>query len=113
MGPAACQNPTISINQNVGNTTDSYNNLWNNCNISVSDAESQILEWLSPMEPRKRHQAVREDRLGGVGEWLLKTSEFREWRANEDEAVHPVLFCYGAPGAGKTYLRCVKVVLLL
>ena len=112
MGSAAYHKPIININQNVGNVTDSYKNVWNNYEISVPDERSQILEWLSPLEPRGRHQAVREDRMDGVGEWLLETSEFRKWHTDEDESVHPVLFYYGEPGVGKTYLRYVKVALL-
>ena len=85
-------------------------NVWNNCEISVSDEKRQILEWLSPMEPRERHQAVREGRVDGVGSWLLRTNEFEKWHTGEDQAVNPVLFYYGDPGVGKTYLRCVKLV---
>ena len=112
MSSAAYQNPTIIINTNVGNATDSYKNVWNNCEISVSDEKRQILEWLSPLAPRERHRAVSEDRMDGVGDWLLRTNEFEKWHRGEDKAVHPVLFCYGDPGVGKTYLRCVGVGLL-
>ena len=110
MGSAAYPKPAITINRNVGNVTDSYNNVWNNCEIS--DEKRQILEWLSPMAPRERHQAVREGRIDGVGTWLLHTSEFEKWHTSEDQAANPVLFCYGDPGAGKTYLRHVRVGLL-
>ena len=108
MGSTASRIPTITINRNIGNVTDSYNNVWNNCEISMSDDKRQILEWLSPMAPRERHQAVREGRVDGVGSWLRQTNEFKEWHTSEDQAVNPVLFCYGDPGVGKTYLRCVQ-----
>jgi len=52
---------------------------------------------------------VREGRVDGVGDWLLRTNEFEEWHTSEDQAVHPLLFYYGDPGVGKTYLRFVKV----
>ena len=107
MGSAAYPKPAITVNRNVGNVKDSYNNVWNNCEIS--DEKRQILEWLSPMAPRERHQAVREGRIDGVGTWLLRRNEFEKWHMSEDQAVNPVLFCYGDPGVGKTYLRCVKV----
>ena len=112
MGSAACQKPTITINQNVGNVTDSYNNVWNNCEISLSNENRQILEWLSPIVPRERHQAVRERRVDGIGNWILGTSEFEKWHTSEDKAANPILFCCGDPGVGKTYLRYVKVALL-
>jgi len=63
------------------------------------------MQWLSSLDPRRRHQDVGIDRLDGVGNWLLGTSEFREWRSNEGAAEKAVLFCCGNPGVGKTNLR--------
>jgi len=110
MSSAAYERPTININQYFGNVKDSYNNVWNNCEIS--DEKRQILEWLSPLAPRERHQVVREGRVDGVGSWLLQTNEFKKWHASEDQVANPVVFCYGDPGVGKTYLRYVKVAVL-
>jgi len=75
--------------------------------ISEGDDEGrQILQWLSPLEPQQRHQGVRTDRLDGVGNWVLEISEFRKWREAEDgSGGEQVLFCYGNPGVGKTYVR--------
>ena len=109
MSSTAYQSPTVNVNNNVGNVTDSYKNVWNNCEISVSDEKRQILEWLSPMVPRERHRAVRDGRVDGVGSWHLRTNEFEKWHTSEDQVTNPVLFGYGDPGVGKTYLRCVKV----
>jgi len=63
------------------------------------------MHWLSPLEPNKRHRGVRTDRFDGVGNWLLETREFREWRSSDGGAGKAVLFCSGSPGVGKTYLR--------
>ena len=112
MDSAAYQNPAITINRNVGNVTDSFKNVWNNCEIWVSDEKRQILEWLSLLAPWERHRVLRESRMKGVGDTLLRTDKFKEWHASEGRATHPVLFCYGDPGVGKTYLRCVKLALL-
>ena len=108
----ACQHQTIIRTDNIGNLADSDKNAWNSSEILVSDEKRQILEWLSPLAPRERHQAIREARVDGVGDWLLRTNEFGKWHTGEDQTAHPVLFCYGDPGVGKTYLRCVKVALL-
>ena len=70
-----------------------------------SDEDAQIMRWLSPLEPNNRHQGVRTDRFDGIGDWLLETREFREWRGGEGGADKAVLFCSGNPGVGKTYLR--------
>ena len=105
MNAAVHRNRVISINNNCGNVTENNNNVWNNCNISVSDEKRRVLEWLSPLASRERHQAVRDSRADGVGDWLLHTREFSTWRTLEDGAAQPVLLCYGDPGVGKTYMR--------
>ena len=95
--------PSINISDNYahcGNVISSFNNSFNN-----SDEDAQILRWLSPLEPNIRHQGVRTGRFGGVGDWFLETSEFREWRWGENSPDKRVLFCSGDPGVGKTYLR--------
>ncbi|RPA95531.1 hypothetical protein L873DRAFT_1697743, partial [Choiromyces venosus 120613-1] len=83
--------------QNCGNISNSFNTV-------ISDEKSQILAWLSPLEPQKRHQEVQNHRLDGVGEWLLEIDEFTKWRDAEDGSVNPVLFGYGDPGVGKTHI---------
>ena len=70
----------------------------------AADEDAKIMHWLSPLETNKRHQGVRTDRFDGVGDWLLQTGEFREWKGGEDGADKGVLFCSGNPGVGKTYL---------
>ena len=87
-------------NVNSGNITSSFNKIF-----YPSDDDAQIMRWLSPLEPSNRHQGVRTERLDGVGDWFLETSEFREWRGGEGGADKAVLYCYGNPGVGKTYLR--------
>jgi len=84
----------------------SFNNVNNvNVNTIINDDKAQILQWLSSLEPQKRHQHLRESRLEGVGEWIFRTSEFQRWNAGEDGSAHSVLFCHGDPGVGKTHLR--------
>ena len=87
-------------NANCGNIINSNFNTFN-----LSNEDAQIMHWLSPLEPSNRHQAVRTDRFEGVGDWLLETREFREWRGSGDGADKAVLLCPGNPGVGKTYLR--------
>ena len=85
-------------NANCGNITSSFN-------ISMSDDDMRIMRWLSPLEPNIRHQGVRTERFDGIGDWLLETREFREWRESVGGSDQAVLFCSGNPGVGKTYLR--------
>jgi len=90
--------------QQFAGNINSFNNIVNFV-TEIDEEGHQILQWLSPLEPQKRHQGVRTDRLDGVGNWVLETSEFKKWRDAEDGCVEPVLFCYGNPGVGKTYVR--------
>ena len=87
-------------NDNCGNINNSYNTI-----VYKSDEDVEIMRWLSPLEPDNRHHDVRTKRFEGVGDWLLGTREFREWRGGEGGADKAVLFCSGNPGVGKTYLR--------
>ena len=79
-------------------------NVINSYNTPCEDENPQILEWLSPLEPRLRHQDVRTRRLDGLGDWFLQKDDFVNWRAGEDGSSKTTLFCSGAPGAGRTYL---------
>ena len=95
---------TIKDNTNCLNTTNSIN-VQNY--INVADDRSQLLNWLSPLEPSLRHRDVRERRIDDIGEWLIQSEEFRRWRglSGEGEGEGTVLFCCGGPGVGKTFIR--------
>ena len=79
-------------------------------NVSIhctaTEDRSEILTWLSPLEPRIRHQDLRTRRADNVGEWLLQTDEFQRWCDSSQQvgSEHATLFCCGGPAVGKTYL---------
>ena len=73
--------------------------------VHTITGDDKVLDWLSSLEPQKRHQHLRESRLGGVGQWIFQASEFQRWNTEEDGSAHSVLFCHGDPGVGKTHLR--------
>ncbi|RPA91187.1 hypothetical protein L873DRAFT_1715217, partial [Choiromyces venosus 120613-1] len=87
-------NPSFSDNINSFIVSNSYNV------TSVADERTKVLQWLSPLEPKRRHQEVRTRRLDGIGVWFLETTEFRKWCKAEDGSVASTLFCSGDPGAG-------------
>ena len=91
-------------NENSNNVTNNHNNTFNLNNI-IADENPEIMKWLSPLDPRGRHHGVRTDRVDGVGNWLLETNELREWRSTGGGEDKAVVFCYGDPGVGKTFLR--------
>ena len=92
-----------NIDNSLSHNTNSFN-VQNN--YVVSDDRSQLLTWLSPLDPRLRHRDIQGRRIDNVGEWLLQTEEFRTWyeRSEEGEGDKGVLFCYGGPGVGKTFI---------
>jgi len=98
---------TINKSNNCLNTTDSYNttNEWNDC--TVAEDLPPLLSWLSPLDPGLRHSDIQERRVNDVGELLITTEEFRRWSglSEEGKGDEVVLFCYGNPGVGKTFIR--------
>jgi len=83
------------------------NSLNTTVNITAADERSNIPSWLSPLEPKLRHKDIQESRVENIGEWVLETEEFRSWYASSGRSGsdNAVLFCYGDPGVGKTFIR--------
>ena len=95
------------MSQNFSNNQNSFNiQVGNTFNYATPDDRSEILAWLSPLEPRVRHRDIGARRVDSIGAWLLETEEFRGWKngSREDESYHPTLFCDGNPGVGKSYI---------
>ena len=90
--------------QSFCNNTNSLNTT---VNFTVADERSNILAWLSPLEPRLRHKDIQDRRVENIGEWVLETEEFKSWYASSGESGsdNAILFCYGDPGVGKTFNR--------
>ena len=99
------------MSQYFGNNINSFNTTYTavsvSNNLTVADDRPNILAWLSPIDSKLQHQGIQDNRVNGIGEWLLQTEEFRSWHAGSggSESDKAVLFCYGDPGVGKTYIR--------
>ena len=106
-GPRMANTIYSNSNTNVGNVSNS--NI-TTINVGIDEERLRIQEWLSPLEPYKRHQDVRNRRLDGVGEWVLQRSEFESWRNNRGGPGNPTLLCYGVQGVGKTYIRYESIL---
>ena len=91
--------------QSFSNNHNSFN-IATTFNTTVSDDRSEILAWLSPLEPRVRHRDIGARRVDNIGAWLLETDEFKCWNngSREDRSYNPTLFCDGNPGVGKSYI---------
>jgi len=98
----------IPLHGGNGNVEDITNSL-NTINMELNES-LQIQAWLSPLKPHSRHQDVRNQRLHGVGDWVLERSEFKSWSKGQDGAVNHTLLCYGGQGVGKTYVRYVRIL---
>ena len=99
-------NNSFNTNNYFGGTI-SVKNVHNVNNFGSTDERAEILAWLSPLEPRIRHDDIRARRVEHVGDWLLRTAGYRNWFDGipSGESDNSVLFCYGDPGVGKTYIR--------
>lgn len=64
------------MSQSFSNNTNAFNTT---VNVTVADDQSGVIAWLSPLDPRSRHQEIRDLRIENVGEWILQTEEFRSW----------------------------------
>ena len=93
------------MSQAFSNNHNSFN-VANTFNYAASDDRSEILAWLSPLEPRARHRDIRSRRVDSIGAWLLETEEFKRWHngSREDASYRPTLFCDGTAGVGKSYI---------
>ena len=117
---SSSSNNIDSFNNNSYNTTNSFNNTTNNTtnntisfghvsnvNFDSDGKRAEILAWLSPLDPWIRHHDIRAQRVECVGDWVLRTEEYRNWSDGDrgGESDNSALFCYGDPGVGKTYIR--------
>jgi len=100
-------NTAGSLNHNTDSLNNNNHSFNTNTNITVTDDRTEILTWLSPLEPRLRHSDLESRRVRNVGDWLLQAQEFRNWRSRDGEGgpQKATLFCSGNPGVGKTYIR--------
>ena len=96
----AAKKPRMSctFTDNAGSLSNSYNNV---VTATAADEEPQISAWLSPLKPQVRHRDISNLRVDNMGNPLLGTKEFVSWYEGSS---HAVLFCYGNPGAGKSYI---------
>ncbi|KAG0642019.1 hypothetical protein HOY80DRAFT_1038049 [Tuber brumale] len=80
-------------------------------NPTPANERSEILAWLSPLDPRIRHQDLQAQRVEHVGDYLLQTEQFRSWCYGtcQDESGNATLFCHGDPGVGKTYTTSLVI----
>ncbi|KAF8462619.1 hypothetical protein BDZ91DRAFT_645314, partial [Kalaharituber pfeilii] len=70
----------------------------------------KLLAWLSPLEPQKRHQDIKNSRLENTGKWILQSDQFQEWIKGQSKSEsNQVLGCYGEPGVGKTVIASIVI----
>ena len=74
-------------NANCGNITGSYNTT-----ITYADKSAKLLNWLSPLQPRVRHNDVRGRRDDGIGEWFCKPMSFSDGVTANVNSIRPLCF---------------------
>ncbi|KAL9578938.1 MAG: hypothetical protein Q9212_005397 [Teloschistes hypoglaucus] len=71
---------------------------------SRNDVErKEVLEWISELNPERKHCDIRQPRVHGTGQWLLEDLRFKAWRQQRSNQAS-FLWCYGAPGSGKSWV---------
>ena len=80
---------------NVSTTFPNNGNTPDVCNSdTITNDRSQLLAWLSPLNPGLRHWDIQEHRAGGIGEWILETEEIRRWYAGSESGEGDSVFCF-------------------
>jgi hypothetical protein len=69
--------------------------------------DSEILNWLTPINYNNQQNEFLSRRQAGTGQWLLDSPQFQTWL--EATGNKRTLFCPGIPGAGKTILTSVVI----
>lgn len=69
----------------------------------------KILDWLSAADDGAQHSDYISRRETGTGQWLLDSSEFKEWLYGSSST----LYCRGIPGSGKTIITAIVIDHLL
>ncbi|KAI5816218.1 hypothetical protein BZA77DRAFT_264583, partial [Pyronema omphalodes] len=107
-GPLPAQKKQSEIVEDVQETQKKILSIMQNTNRIAKDQEMEsLLQWISPLEPQTRHQDVRSKRLESIGNWLLESEIFQNWRDDSDGV--NIFGCYGIPGAGKTFITSLVI----
>jgi hypothetical protein len=80
--------------------------IYKSLTIAIAEGELEnLVQWISPIEPPKRHRDIVLKRLDGTGGWFTQMQSFKDWRGSGDSKEHSHVFgCYGKPGAGKSVI---------
>ena len=63
--------------QYFNNSTNTLNTINVSNTFTVEDGRSNIISWLSPLDPKLQHQDIRDCLVENVGEWPPQIQEFR------------------------------------
>ncbi|PLN80386.1 nucleoside phosphorylase [Aspergillus taichungensis] len=66
---------------------------------------TEILNWLTPIDYGPRHSELISKRQPGTGQWFLDSDEYYFWRTSDSQT----LFCPGIPGSGKTMMTAIVI----
>ncbi|KAF7533614.1 hypothetical protein G7054_g6916 [Neopestalotiopsis clavispora] len=66
----------------------------------------ELLHWLSSSPFTRHHEAISEQRMSNSATWLLRHSEYRNWKASSSSSI---LLVHGIQGSGKSNI-CSAVI---
>ncbi|KAI9771567.1 MAG: hypothetical protein M1839_002760 [Geoglossum umbratile] len=96
---------TVRVLPQMMSAVESISNQIGKLNIEAERA--RLLNSLPSLPFDEKHRDLQLRRTSGLGQWLLNMPEFKA--LCEGSTQNDTLWCYGAPGAGKTFLTSIVI----
>lgn len=101
------QKTNLSVHSLQTNSKGQFTDIENQYKIKIEKGQDDILNWLFSGNFDAKHLEISGGRLKGTGKWLMKSLEFNNWIKGRPGYL--LLWGYGIPGAGKTYLSSLVI----
>lgn len=72
-----------------------------------SEERISLAKWLCQLDMEKQHREIQNQRIPGIGQWILHAPEFVNWAFGGSES--QILWCPGLPVTGKTFLVSIII----
>ncbi|KAI5840036.1 ankyrin repeat-containing domain protein [Morchella snyderi] len=75
--------------------------------LRIEKKRMEVLDWLYPSAFDKRHLEISSRRQKDTGKWVLREPGVQEWCGRNPQ--NRLLWAYGIPGAGKTFISSLLI----
>ncbi|EUC44369.1 hypothetical protein COCMIDRAFT_98297, partial [Bipolaris oryzae ATCC 44560] len=73
--------------------------------MNTETQQSQLVQWLEPLDFSTYHRDACEQHFQNSGSWLFNHNQFKRWLGPSQN----FLWIYGSPGCGKTVLSSLII----